>query len=182
MSAKCEICKGSGFVSKGQALVECECKLRERLLAYLTPFYASSTLIEGMDASKMQGKNLVASDMELSNFKSIVKSFLLLSLKKPPHHTVTAHDIIQSYVQAEGATQYSELTEFPLLFIYLNNDPPNRQYSEIIGTLITKRQMKSNVTWVYSRTKVPSQDFSFRYGEGLQEQLSKRGGFTSIAK
>src|ERR1700730_113946 len=90
----CPDCQGSGFIpitDKPGKVAKCACTVKREVLAYLTPIYAQAVWDCSLDASALQGRNVLLENWRETIFKNLVKSFLLnfAMVKRFSHLTVT---------------------------------------------------------------------------------------------
>lgn len=167
----CPDCQGTGHILIDGAVHECQHILREKAIAYLTPYYADSSYMNSLDVEQLRDKNLTF--INNAQFKTVVKSFLLGTGMVYSHRSATAYEILQAYLTNSDDREFTKMGDVDLLFIYLSQDPKNGHYGQIISSLIINRNMKGKKTWINSRNPLNSPDFVRMYGGELETTLNE---------
>ena len=141
---------------------ECPCVLKNRALNYLTPEYASALYTKTMNVARLEGKDLFM--FPSGNYKTLVKSFLLNTGMRYTHSTVSAYDIMQAYLGQAGEGVWQRLQNVDLLVLIMQLDPPNRAYTEVVGSMIQSRNRIGKRTWAVARDSYDSTSFKQAYG------------------
>jgi len=104
----------------------------------------------------------------VDNFKSLVKSFLLLTGMKYSHNTVTGGEVCEAYFDREvGLRAY---TRPDLLILVLGRDGKSGAYRTVLPSLLTQRvDIGNKMTFIFSYTPLKSHKFSDSYGTDLVE-------------
>src|SRR3712207_5715022 len=99
----CPRCRGKGFVPGASKAQECNCILKQRALAYLTPTYGPG--IAGDPAFRPEpylGKDVVVANpvrLPVGRFgqaaRAVVKAFLLTTGMRLTHRTLTPYDVFR---------------------------------------------------------------------------------------
>lgn len=180
--ADCPECKGTGFTAQenGRQGQQCLCVLKQEALRYLGDIYASASFIKTLDVTPLVGKNLLLQDKTQTQFKSIVKSFLLNTAMRNSHSTASGYDVVQAYLTNSDSNEFTRLKSVDLLVLYLNADPNNKAYGNILTSLINDRMFKNRHTWIYTPAPVKSAQFRFTYGEDFANFVSDGSKFTVV--
>lgn len=175
----CPLCKGSGRMSNPakDATVMCDCVIKSFALEYLGPLYQSSTYKKTMDLTKVLEPYLVCLEDSLDQFKMLVKSFLLGTNMKYQHLSCTAYEVIQAYLSKTDVVSFTmaDILNVDVLFLYLNGDPKNAGYAEIIPFVVEQRALNKRRTWIFSRDSISENKFSDKYGVNITPLVAKYG-------
>lgn len=178
-----EVCECGGLrytVGEDGVYKECKGVLVHRLRKYLTPMYHNLPNLP-LNTARYEDKSLYYQGVKSVAFKRFVRNFLLLTGAKYSHATLTGQDIIEAYVgnpNAEATMEHIMAVDY--LILYLDNDPPNVVYDEVLTMLLEKRAMKGKTVWVYSRLKVESPPFTNKYGIEFSKRLCDKTRFIEV--
>lgn len=180
----CSKCQGTFFIknpSTGNP-TKCSCVMIKEAREYLTDFYSNARFLSTMDTTPFKKKKdvLMEHPISLETYKSIFKSFLVLTQMKFSHKTVSAYEIVQAYLTNKDSFEFTSLSNHvDVVVIYLKSDPSNKSYGEIIKSLIETRRRSGKITWVYSAFKIDSPAFQNAYTPVLASFIKE--SFLSIA-
>jgi hypothetical protein len=114
-------------------------------------------------------------------FQKIIKSFLLGTVMKYRHCTVTASALIAAYYASPGeepvstdgraSESYGQLRHVGLCVLYLVTDPPNRHYGAVLTALLLERNRYHCPTWIYTPNPIASATFQGLYGAAFAAVL-----------
>lgn len=159
----CPECNGTGFLEKEHGGSECPCVLKNRALGYLTPEYASALYTKTLNVERLEGKDLFI--FQAGNYKGLVKSYLLNTGMRFSHLTGTAYDIMQAYLGLSGEGNWQRYQNVDFLVLIMQLDPPNRSYTEVVGSMIKSRHRMGKRTWIIARDMHDSTSFKQAYGQ-----------------
>jgi hypothetical protein len=126
-------------------------------------------------------QNVLCQNYSEAAFQKIVKSFLLGTVMKYRHCTVTASALIAAYyanpdeepVNSEGraSESYGQLRHVDLCILYLVTDPPNRHYGAVLTGHLQERNRYHRPTWIYTPNPIASATFQGLYGAAFAAVL-----------
>lgn len=177
-STDCPDCHGRGYVWHNEQQLKCNCLLKQEALHYITPTYADAKYIKAFDPGPMLGKKILIHNESQALYKSIFKSFLLNTGMKYTHATASGYEVMQAYLTNTESQEYTRLSNLDLLALYLVADPFNRAYSNVLISLIQKRDFSKKATWLYTPYKITDPIFTNLYGQELSTFVSEN--FTAL--
>lgn len=174
----CEDCKDKHYIKiKGSNNSKrCKCSHKKQILRYLTVKYNSKGI--KFDISEEGLDNFIGKDIfsmtSKSQFQRFVKSFLLRTRMKYSHFTTTPHELVLAWVGSPEA-EHSLLDTYKpdYLFLYLDSDPINSKYDDLICSVLKRRKMNGKNSWIYSTRNFNDKQFKELYGENLSAYLGE---------
>ena len=168
-SGPCPDCQGSGYVAvpgEPETVTQCTCLLKREVLEYLTAVYAQAAWDHSLDASALQGRNVLLENCRETAFKGFVKSFLLnyALAKRCSHLTVTPRGVMDAFFNPERRDREDQLYRVDYLFLLCGTAPRNSHYAPTLISLLNERQRWQRPTWVCTREKLHSSAFTGNYG------------------
>jgi hypothetical protein len=170
IESDCPECHGLGFIRSAPpetAMLECPCVTRAQMMRYLTPVYKDAVWNQALDPEPYRRNILFTA--YLQTFEDLVKSFLqqsfMQSQERYEHHSISGYGVAKSYLndpQAEMGQR--QLLTVDILFLYLGTDPHNSHYGSYLTSLISERNLRAKITWVFSKDALDSAAFKGMYG------------------
>jgi len=182
----CPECHGLGFIpvpGAPEKLWKCRCLVRAEIIEYLTPLYVKAEWNRDFETAPFIDRNVLFQGYGEAAFQKIVKSFLLGTVMKYLHCTVTASALIAAYYARPGADEpvstaegrasesYGQLRFVDLCVLYLVTDPPNRHYGAVLTALLQERNRYHRPTWIYTPNPIASATFQSLYGSAFAAVL-----------
>jgi hypothetical protein len=161
---------------------KCECLIRAEAIEYLTPLYAAAEWNPDFQTAPFIDRNVLCQYYSEAAFQKIVKSFLLGTVMKYRHCTVTASALIAvfyanpgdepvSAAEGRATVAYGQLRDVDLCILYLVTDPPNRHYGAVLTSLLQERNRYHRPTWIYTPNPIASATFQTLYGAAFAAVL-----------
>jgi hypothetical protein len=183
--ATCPDCHGKGFIPMpgvAETVTKCACLIRAEAIEYLTPLYAAAEWNPDFQTTPFIDQNVLCQNYSKAAFQKIVKSFLLGTLLKYRHCTVTAAALIAAYYASpdeepdstsngRASESYGQLRHVDLCILYLVTDPPNRHYGAVLTSLLQERHRYHRPTWIYTPNPIASATFHGLYGAAFAAVL-----------
>lgn len=168
----CDICKGKGLMrcpEDPSSFQSCDCVEKKKILRYLTNTYSGAKTIPvaSFNTEAYKNRNLLLQNIAQPIYLSIVKSFLLYTLYKHSHLTVSGYDILDAYYKQFEQDALMPLLNADYLFITLCIDPINKQYAANLPSLFEKRKSLGKFTWIYTNKEIQSEPFKRIYSHEL---------------
>jgi hypothetical protein len=182
--ATCPEGHGEGYLpvpDVDETVIKCPCLVRAEAIDYLTPLYAAAEWNPDFQTAPFIDRNVLCQYYGEAAFQKIIKSFLLGTVMKYRHCTVTASALIAAYYASPGeepvstdgraSESYGQLRHVDLCVLYLVTDPPNRHYGAVLTALLLERNRYHCPTWIYTPNPIASATFQGLYGAAFAAVL-----------
>ncbi len=156
--------------------------IQAEAIEYLTPLYVKAEWNHDFQTAPFIDRNVLFQNYSEAAFQKIVKSYLLGTIMKYRHFTVTASALIAAYYASPGdepvstaegraSVTYGQLRHVDLCILYLVTDPPNRHYGAVLTSLLQERNRYHRPTWIYTPNPIASATFQGLYGRDFAAVL-----------